>query len=62
MNGNIARYINSSIGREEEEANVRWDYVSLPAPWNPKFWGYAMTVATRDIAEGDELFTYYLVN
>ena len=61
LNGNIAGYINSSIGREEE-ANVQWDYVSLPAPWNPKVWGYAMTVATRDIAEGDELFTYYPLN
>ena len=47
-NGNIAGYINSSIGREEE-ANVHWAYVSLPAPWNPKVWKYAMTVATRDI-------------
>ena len=61
MKGNIAGYINSSIGREEE-ANVCWDYVSLPAPWNPKVWGYAMTVATKDIAVGDELFTYYPVN
>ena len=54
LNGNIVGYINSSIGREEE-GKVRWDYVSLPAPWNPKVWGYAMTVATREIAEGDEL-------
>ena len=60
-NGNIVGYINNSIGREEE-ANVRWEYVSLLAPWNPKVWGYAMIVATRDIAVGEELFTYYPVN
>ena len=41
LNGNIAGYINSSIGREEE-ANVQWDYVSLPILWNPKRLGICL--------------------
>ena len=61
LNGNIVGYINNYVGREEE-ANVRWDYVSLPAPWNLKVWGYAMNVATKQIAEGDELFMTYPLN
>ena len=43
-------------------ANVLWEYVSLPTPWDPTNWGYVMTVATRDIEKGDELFTYYPLN
>ena len=41
VNGNIACFIYNSIGREDI-ANVQWGYVSLPIPWNPKTWGYAM--------------------
>ncbi len=61
LNGNVAGFINSSIGREHI-GNVIWEYVSLPTPWNPKTWGYIMTVATRDIEVGEELFTYYPLN
>ena len=35
LNGNVARFINSSIG-SEHSGNVLWEYVSLPTPWNPK--------------------------
>ena len=35
LNVNIACFIYSSIGREEI-ANVQWDCMSLPTPWNPK--------------------------
>ena len=41
LNVNIAYFIHNSIGRKEI-ANVQWDYVSLPTPWNPKAWKYAM--------------------
>ena len=41
LNVNIACLIHNSIGREEI-ANVQWDYVSLPTPWNPKAWEYVM--------------------
>ena len=41
LNINIAYFIYNSIGREEI-ADVQWDYVSLPTPWNPKGWAYAM--------------------
>ena len=61
LNGNVAGFINSSIGREHL-GNVLWEYVSLPTPWNPRTWGYIMTVATRDIDVGEELFTYYPLN
>lgn len=61
LNGNVAGFINSSIGREHI-GNAIWEYVSLPAPWNSKTWGYIMTVATRDIEVGEELFTYYPLN
>ena len=61
LNGNVAGFINSSIGREHI-GNAIWEYVSLPTPWNPKTWGYIMTVATRDIEVGEELFTYYPLN
>ena len=61
LNGNVAGFINNSIGRVHLE-NVLWEYVSLSIPWNPKHWGYIMTIATRDIDVGDELFTYYPLN
>ena len=41
---------------------MRWEYVLLPAQCNSKVWGYVMTVATRDIAKGEEFFTYYPKN
>lgn len=61
FNGNIVGYINGFIWREKE-TNVHWDHVLLLPPWNPKVWGYATTIATKDIEEGDELFIYYLEN
>jgi hypothetical protein len=61
LNGNVAGFINNFIGREHL-GNVHWEYVSLPTPWNPKTWGYIMTIATRDIDVGEELFTYYPLN
>ena len=39
-NVSITCFIYNSI-RREEIANVQWDYVSLPTPWNPKTWEYA---------------------
>ena len=61
LNGNVTGFINSSIGREHSR-NVLWEYISLPTPWNPKTWEYIMTIATRDIDVGEELFTYYPLN
>lgn len=61
LKGNVAGFINSSIGRQHIR-NVIWEYVSLPTPWNPYTWGYIMTIATRDIEVGEELFTSYPVN
>jgi hypothetical protein len=43
-------------------ANILWEYCPLPRPWNRKEWGYTMTVASKDIAASEELFTYYPVN
>ena len=59
--GNVAGFINSSIGREEI-ANVVWEYSLLPKPWNNDEWGFVMTIASRDIEVGEELFAYYPVN
>jgi hypothetical protein len=56
--GNVAGFINSSTSRNDI-ANVYWEYYNLPRPWNSKKWGYIMTMAMRDIAAGEELFTYY---
>lgn len=58
--GNVAGFINSSEGRSEIQ-NCQWDFVPLPAPWNPSHHGYVITVASRDIVPGDELFAEYRV-
>jgi hypothetical protein len=34
----------------------------LPKPWNQQEWGYTMTIVTKDISAGDELFAEYPVN
>ena len=59
--GNVAGFINSSIGREEI-GNVVWEYSLLPKPWNKNEWGFVMTIASRDIEVGEELYAYYSVN
>lgn len=59
--GNVAGYINSSIGRRDI-CNVLWEYVAGRRPWNTKERGYTMTIARRDICAGEELFTFYPVN
>jgi hypothetical protein len=59
--GNVAGFINSSIGREEI-GNVVWEYSLAPKPWNKDEWGFVMTIASRDIEVGEELFAYYSVN
>lgn len=58
---NVVGFINSSAGRSHI-ANVFWEYCNLPRPWNKKKWGYTMTMAMRDIAAGEELFTFYPLN
>ena len=42
--GNVARFTNSSIGREEI-GNVVWKYSMLPKPWKMIEWGFVMTIA-----------------
>ena len=59
--GNVAGYINSSIGRRDI-CNVIWEYSDGRRPWNTKERGYTMTIARRDICAGEELVTFYLVN
>ncbi len=59
--GNVAGFINSSIGREEI-GNVVWEYSMLPKPWKENEWGFVMTIASRDIEAGDELYAHYSVN
>jgi hypothetical protein len=61
LSGNVAGYINSSAGKSNL-CNVLWEYSSLPRPWKQSEWGYTMTIALRDIAVGDELYTMYPVN
>jgi hypothetical protein len=61
VHGNVARFINSSAG-QTHIGNVHWEWSDLPRPWNVQEWGYTMTVATRDITVGEELYTYYPVN
>jgi hypothetical protein len=59
--GNVAGFINSSIGQEEID-NVVWEYSLAPKPWNNDEWGFVMTTASRDIEVGEELFAYYSLN
>ena len=59
--GNVAGFINSSIGREEI-GNVVWEYSMLPKPWKENEWGFVMTIASRDIEAGEELYAHYSVN
>lgn len=61
VHGNVAGFINSSKGRHDI-GNCIWEYIDLPRPWSKQEWGYTMTVATRDIAVGEELYTFYHVN
>lgn len=56
--GNVAGYINSSVGRSEI-GNVVWEYREMPKPWNTEEWGYVITIATRDIKAGEELYAQY---
>ena len=46
--GNLAGFINSSIGREEI-GNVGWEYSMRPKSWKMTEWGFVMTIASRDI-------------
>src|SRR5579875_1992707 len=59
--GNVASFINSSIGREGID-NCIWEYSLLPRPLNKNECGYVMTIFSRDIEVGEELYTHYPVN
>ena len=59
--GNVAGYINSSIGRMDI-CNVFWEYSTGRRPWITKERGYTMTIAKKDICAEEELFTSYPVN
>lgn len=61
VKGNVAGFINSSIGRTRI-GNVVWEFRMLPKPWNTKEWGYVITIASRDIKAGEELFAHYSLN
>lgn len=61
MKGNVAGFINSSIGRKEI-GNVVWEFRMLPKPWNKQEWGYVITMATKDIMVGEELYAHYSLN
>jgi hypothetical protein len=61
LKGNVAGFINSSVGREHT-GNVLWEFRMSPKPWNTLEWGYVMTIASRDIVVGDELYAHYYVN
>lgn len=61
MKGNVAGFINSSIGRKEI-GNVVWEFCMLPKPWNTQEWGYVITIASRDISVGEELYAHYPLN
>ena len=61
VKGNVAGFINSSIGRTQI-GNVVWEFRMLPKPWNTKEWGYVITIASRDIKAGEELFAHYSLN
>jgi hypothetical protein len=58
---NVVGFINSS-SRCSHIGNVLWEYSVLPKPWNQQEWGYTMTIVTKDISAGDELFAEYPVN
>ena len=61
--GNIAGYINSSVGtRPKRRANYEWIFVEgpPPTPYGQTYHkDYVLVVATRTIRAGDELFTHY---
>jgi hypothetical protein len=59
--GNVAGFINSSAGRSEI-GNVMWEYRMVPKPWNHEEWGYVISIATRDIVAGEELYAHYPLN
>jgi len=61
IKGNVADFINSSIGRKEI-GNVVWEYRMLPKPWNKQELGYVITIASRDILVGEELYAHYSLN
>ena len=61
VKGNVAGFINSSIGRTQI-GNVVWEFRMLPKPWNTKEWGYVITIASKDIKAGEELFAHYSLN
>jgi hypothetical protein len=61
LKGNVAGFINSSIGRLEI-GNVVWESRMLPKPWNKQEWGYVITIASRDILAGEELYASYSLN
>lgn len=61
VKGNVAGFINSSIGRTGIE-NVVWEFRMLPKPWNTSEWGYVITIALRDIKAGEELYAHYSLN
>ena len=61
VKGNVAGFINSSIGRKEI-GNVVWEFYMLLKPWNKHEWGYIITKASRDILVGEVLCAHYLLN
>ena len=61
VKGNVAGFINSSIGRTQI-GNVVWKFGMFPKPWNTKEWGYVITIVTRDIRAGEELYAHYSLN
>jgi hypothetical protein len=61
LNGNVAGFINSSIGREYLY-NVLWKYSSLPQSWKQNEWGYTMTIVMKDIVVVEEWYASYPIN
>ena len=59
--GNVASFINNFIGKSEI-GNVLWEFCMLPKPRNIKKWGYVITIASKDIKAGEELFAHYSLN
>ena len=60
--GNVAGYINSSVGQGEALENVEWIFEPTASPWSAKQIGYTMTRTLRDIMPGEEIYASYHVN
>ena len=58
---NVTCLINISI-KQEDIGNVVLEFCMLPKPLNTQEWGYVITIALRDILDGEELYAHYFVN